>query len=1627
MGPSRIAGRYELQEQLGEGGMGVVWRALDTKTGVPVAIKLMKDISDPVAVDLFAKEWKALAEMCHPNIVDVRDVDVIEENRQKKPFFVMPLLRGATLAELIANASARLTPERIVEIMTQVCRGLQAAHQRGLIHRDLKPSNIFVMDDDTAKIIDFGVVHLAGSKSVTGQKGTFQYMSPEQAQLKLITPASDLFSLGAILYEALTLRRPFARPTIDETMQAVIHYMPPPVSEINPAINQAVSKVVHKCLAKQPIHRFSSARELSETLQKAFRNEAVFDPAKFEPRLERAKAALKTDEVFASEILAELEAEGHLDPRITVLRMQIDVAVKQKKIRQLLESARARIEQDEIALALDKLREALELDPQNPDALAMREAMEKQRHETQIAKWLELAHTHLGNRDFSAARNAVKEVLTIRSGDRRALDLLEQIESTEADARRIREQKELLYSSALKAYQNGEIETALNKLERLFSVARANPSAAVPERDAVYQSFYKEVRSERDIIHSSLEEAQRLFAEKNFAVAMTICRDLLSKYPNDGTFHALKIRIEDAERQELSSYIAEISKRVETEPDLDRRANILREACERYPNEVQFAQQLKTVRERRDLVNSIVAKARQYEERGQHAEAISQWDILRNIHPQYPGITIELEQCRKKRDRQAREEEQARLVDEIDGLIESRAYTKAIECADAALRDFPGDPELSGLRTLAEQGLERTKESRRLFEEGQRALEEKDLIRATDLLRSSFHLDPRGPGLRDGLVNLLVERARTVVYDNWREAEPLYEEASELDSSHPAVRGLRSTISEAKRQSFVGQCLSECRALVAAGKSQEASERIRTARAEYPSDPRLEQYEASLQREVNEARRREERGRDRVALGENQRALEQNPDRARMAAVLEHSYAIRARHPDDPEIGQTVAEIELTARRVAKVDDISELLRMPTVMTGTDGPAGAAVKPAPGRLDKKGPKLVDPRADKTKIFPPPKPPKESQAKVLARRLEALAQDIERQVLAFARPAGKWSETRLGVVAGLLVLVAVAGYVSATWRPVAPDDKQSGPEYLGLTLSPADSIATLDGKPITDGKAEKDKTVEVTHLGYKTRQVQLREASDGKIALEPEPLHLSIQASVTGGTVEVDGQKASDLSEGSVPDYPIPTDNALHKLAVLSNGARELAVDFQAPPGARPQVSKLESRDAFVLTALGNRGTIYGGGQLKSAEIDGNRISIDPSGSDFAINERGSEVRFGDATDEGTLAVAVSNAPQFVIHSLASPALLTIKTNVEKAILKRDGKVVPRQRGGWTFRGLIGTHSFEMTAEGYQPHTWQETVQRGQTLSRDIPLTLIPVPTVASLVITGGTPSASVDVDGVRKGQLDENGNLTLRDVLPKGEHALTMAKPYHEPRVIPITSNPPKETRVPNVSLIPWATITFQSSVSNATVNYRRSDEAQPHESSVFSKLQLPPGKYEIVGEAPGYSAYATEVTVAQENVSVLLSLKRPANYEFQDLNQIAQDGQWLRAKNPKNFVNLKPGLPRVNLIFARPGKTLFRDKKVEWMIELPQRHATVHYALEGPRLTRKVVLPEKPSATDQIVVDSLASGQAVSVHVRIDGGRVVIADDKSQALDEFTATGYDFSSSRISVRTDSQFLVRSE
>ncbi len=178
--PDKLNGRYEIKGVLGQGGMGLVFRAWDATVKREVAVKTLRDAPTRSALQMFQRECGVLAAMSHPNIVEIFDVGEFEDDGTSKPYFVMPLLPGSTLDKLIREASHRLTVERVVDIMCQACRGLQAAHERGLIHRDIKPSNIFVMDDDSVKVIDFGVAHMADTGLSVGIKGTLVYMAPEQ-------------------------------------------------------------------------------------------------------------------------------------------------------------------------------------------------------------------------------------------------------------------------------------------------------------------------------------------------------------------------------------------------------------------------------------------------------------------------------------------------------------------------------------------------------------------------------------------------------------------------------------------------------------------------------------------------------------------------------------------------------------------------------------------------------------------------------------------------------------------------------------------------------------------------------------------------------------------------------------------------------------------------------------------------------------------------------------------------------------------------------------------------------------------------------------------------------------------------------------------------------------------------------------------------------------------------------------------------------------------------------------------------------------------------------------------------------------------------------------------------------
>ena len=850
-----LKGRYEIKESLGHGGMGVVYQAYDEVLKCNVAVKMIRDTPDPMALQLFRRECEVLTGLNHPNIVPILDMGEFEQEGQMRPFFVMPLLPGATLDRIIKGAG-QLTIQRSVDVLTQVCRGLSAAHEKGLVHRDLKPGNIFVMPDDSVEIIDFGVAHMTSTGVTVGQKGTLLFMAPELLEMKPPSPLSDIFALGVMAYQMFSRRRPFERPTESEIVEAILHETPPSITDLDPNVNQAISRVVHKAIAKQPWNRFSTARDFAECLQKAYRGEPIeyFDPNRIRPRVERAKKAFEQgDYQFASEILVELDAEGHLDPQMSQIRRQIDVAVRQKRVKQLLESARTRLEEDECPLALQKVQEALSLEPESAEALGLKTEIESAASERQMDAWFRLVREHMDNSAYGHAREALRNVLQIRPQDTRAKALMAEVDRQEQDHQRARKDKEVLYHAAVEEFQKGEVSSALGKLEKVLEIDRKLPDRTSTDRGATYQNFYNEVRLEYDSMRNSYAEARKYLDDQNFAKALAICDEFLIKFPGHALFQALKFDVEEKQRQRLSSFVAEVDRRVEAEGDLERKENILEEALVQFPGEPHFESALKLIRNRLSLVNQIVSKARFHEEKGQFSEALGQWEILKTIHGKYPGLDFEMERLKKRRDQQVRGEAKAHWVEKIDSHLEATEFDKALEAVQGGLQEFPDEPELLALQKQATQGVERKGDAQRVAAEGSTLFQQGQFEEGLGALKRARDLDPRNAAIRTELTSKLVERARQLSDSDWRAAGALVDQALELEPGQAAAKSVRILIDDRRREEFVDQAVAQIRDLQTAGDVPGALAHVEQSLSFFPSEPRLTRLQAVLKSAVTES------------------------------------------------------------------------------------------------------------------------------------------------------------------------------------------------------------------------------------------------------------------------------------------------------------------------------------------------------------------------------------------------------------------------------------------------------------------------------------------------------------------------------------------------------------------------------------------------------------------------------------------------------------------------------------------------------------------------------------------------------------------------------------------------------
>lgn len=1605
--------RYELREVLGRGGMGVVYRAYDTLMRREVALKTLLDVESQAAKDLFYREWGTQAGITHPNIAEIYDIGEMVVEGEHRPYFVMPLLSGCTLADLIRSSSERLTVERASNLIAQVARGLQAAHDRGLIHRDLKPSNVYVLEDDSVKIIDFGIAHVE-AKTQTSIRGTLSYMAPELLQMKPATVASDIYALGVVAYETFTGRRPFQGGSDAELTHAILHEMPPNAADLNPAIPLNLARATHKALAKQPWHRFATAREFGETVLKACRGEALslFDPAKIQPRIERASKAFERGEYdVATEILNELESEGCAEQDITMLRRQVEQARRRIVVQQLLESARRFMQEEEFPLALRKVQEALDLDPENRDVQALKNDMEKQRRARKIEEWAQLAKSHLENNAFAHARSAIQSLLELRPGEPNAMALLAEIDRREREFEGLRVEKSRLVQDARQAWQRGEVTAALTNLEKWMSLDQQAPDTDA-ERVGTLQKFYNQVRSEQDAIKGSYERARQLMADGDFAESLAICRQYLAKYPGHALFQALQFDVEERQRQNLSALIAETDRRVEAEPDLDRRVAILQAAAEQHPDESHFQRALKLARDKRDLVAGVVSRARLNEDEERFVEALEQWQLLRTIHPSYPGLDYEIDRVRARREKQARAEARVQWVSKIDKALEANQLDRAASASEQALAEFPGDPELEELSKMVNTRRASHSEAMALLTAAQEKAAEGKQEESLGLLRQAFAKEPQNPSVRVAYVDGLGARARELAETDPEAATKVLNEILSIDPGHTLAINIRAMRADKEREEFVSWCTAQARKLQASGDVEGAIVIVQQGLGRFPNDVRLNQLFATLQR-ASEATVTRPAPPPAPTKSAPAPATPRTPAAATPATPRQPTPP--APHP--PSAPAPPAPVQPPAQ----APQTPAAQPAPPVVP----PAPPAAPPTPAQpLMSAAPGAATPP-------PPPQPPSPTPSTPKGMP----------KIPPIAPPKAVSHGARWAVLGGAAVIIAASvvtlwlrgrdastAAVQVDIRTTPPGAKifinreQKGVSNLNLALPPGQYQATAELE------------------GYEPATVTLNVVKGKPAALD---MTLQVFKPLVRVWSEVQLTRAildnRDMTPGAPGEYVLDQlgdgNLELRLLAANSETKIPLMVASRTQPSLSAPATSADSI-AVVVCAYGDRAVVYSTLANARAGIDGQPARAIPvEGASFqGIAPGVHSLAFDDGAAVRNLQMQTNGGPAVFAFLLgksdAGKGSILVVAGEDNATVRINNYThhLRTVKGATRLVGLKpGTYKISVAKDGFETTPPQNVeVKPGEETT--VRFQMKAVVRLATLRLRGAA-GAQVYVDSLLSGAIGPDGSFSTQ-VAP-GERSIELRRGTAKSRTLTHNFQPGETFDVPEDQLAlqqPNGTIRINVTPPDATLTYRKTGEPESSSKPMNNPASLPPGEYLITASAPGHASTVITLQVtpgSAQDMPVLLRQLSAAKQqsgaaqpmgmsEFDNPNAWISDGGWMIRRGGK-YVTYKP--TRTAGVFSFMIQ-LRKGKRLQWMLGFTDQRNYALFRVERNQFSRhsvingktkdlaKVTLPATGEfritvSADKIVHEVRSGGQWVTVDEWLDPGRDHAAGKFGFIIDE--------------------------
>ncbi|MEW6369164.1 MAG: serine/threonine-protein kinase [Acidobacteriota bacterium] len=414
--PQKI-GKYLVREVLGKGGMGIVYRAYDPILNRDVAIKMMvSSMADEELVRRFYREAQSLGKLQHPNIIKIYDLGQEGEN----PYLAMEFLTGTDLDKIL-KARQAMDLVRKLDIIRQVCDGLDCAHQAGIIHRDVKPANIRVLDDGVIKLMDFGIARISTSATMTRSgliMGTVHYMSPEQIRGMKVDGRSDVFAVGAVLFELLTYRKPFHGETMTSVLYKIVNEPPPTFASLAVAVPPRLEQILDKALAKEITARYQEIGSMSTDLQE------LIDQLKGPDTSRQATCIVDRDRTVIEAKTAVSKTGAAEDAAGTVVEQLITEG------RQLLQDGRFWEAQE----AFERVND-LVADHEEAKSLADTAAREAQRQ--WVRQLIEQGKQLLNDMFFDEAVLRFREVLTIDADNSDAKLLIQTTLKRQEDEKRV--------------------------------------------------------------------------------------------------------------------------------------------------------------------------------------------------------------------------------------------------------------------------------------------------------------------------------------------------------------------------------------------------------------------------------------------------------------------------------------------------------------------------------------------------------------------------------------------------------------------------------------------------------------------------------------------------------------------------------------------------------------------------------------------------------------------------------------------------------------------------------------------------------------------------------------------------------------------------------------------------------------------------------------------------------------------------------------------------------------------------------------------------------------------------------------------------------------------------------------